>query len=177
MGVPTYYYRPQRSCGQGNIFTPVCHSFCSQGGRGSASMHAGIPPREQIPPGADQPPRTRPTTPPRPGRPPRNRQTLPQSRHPPDQADPPPGPDRLPPPPGKADFSIRSTSGRYASYWNAFLFCKFFAENCMKMKEYGLQGMGGGVGTSPPSLPKGKIQNYGRMAFTLDLENISKSGV
>ena len=25
-------YRPQRSCGQGNIFTPVCHSFCSQGG-------------------------------------------------------------------------------------------------------------------------------------------------
>ena len=21
-----YYYRPQRSCGQGNIFTPVCHS-------------------------------------------------------------------------------------------------------------------------------------------------------
>ena len=20
------YYRPQRSCGQGNIFTPVCHS-------------------------------------------------------------------------------------------------------------------------------------------------------
>ena len=28
------YYRPQRSCGQGNIFTPVCHSFCSQGGGG-----------------------------------------------------------------------------------------------------------------------------------------------
>ena len=26
------YYWPQRSCGQGNIFTPVCHSFCSQGG-------------------------------------------------------------------------------------------------------------------------------------------------
>ena len=25
-------YRPQRSCGQGNIFTPVCQSFCSQGG-------------------------------------------------------------------------------------------------------------------------------------------------
>ena len=25
-------YRPRRSCGQGNIFTPVCHSFCSQGG-------------------------------------------------------------------------------------------------------------------------------------------------
>ena len=26
------YYRPKRSFGQGNIFTPVCHSFCSQGG-------------------------------------------------------------------------------------------------------------------------------------------------
>ena len=24
--------RPKRSFGQGNIFTPVCHSFCSQGG-------------------------------------------------------------------------------------------------------------------------------------------------
>ena len=49
-----YYYRPQRSCGQGNIFTPVCHSFCSQGG--SASVHAGIPPWEQTPLlGADTP--------------------------------------------------------------------------------------------------------------------------
>ena len=80
-------------------------------------MHAGMPdtPRDQ----AD--------TPPRPG------------RHPPDQADPPgsgrppPGPGRHPPrirqtpldqvdPPREADSSIRSTSGRYASYWNAFLF-------------------------------------------------------
>ena len=26
------YYRPKRSFGQGNIFTPVCHSFCSRGG-------------------------------------------------------------------------------------------------------------------------------------------------
>ena len=28
-------------------------------------------------------------------------------------------------------------SGPYASYWNAFLFCNFFAENYMKMKEFG----------------------------------------
>ena len=28
-------------------------------------------------------------------------------------------------------------SGRYASYWNAFLFDKIFAENCMKMKGIG----------------------------------------
>ena len=49
----------------------------------------------------------------------------PGSRHTPPGADTtPPGPDppeQTPPPPG-ADSSIRSTSGRYASYWNAFLF-------------------------------------------------------
>ena len=44
--------------------------------------------------------------------PPRTRQT------PPDQADS-PGPGR--PPPRETDPRIRSTSGRYASYWNAFL--------------------------------------------------------
>ena len=48
------YYRPQRSCDQGNIFTPVCHSFCSQGG--SASVHAGKPPG----PDTTTPPGTRP---------------------------------------------------------------------------------------------------------------------
>ena len=36
------FYRPQRSCGQGNIFTQVCHSV--HRGGGSASVHAGIPP-------------------------------------------------------------------------------------------------------------------------------------
>ena len=41
-------------------------------------------------------------------------------------------PDRYPPP--RADGYC---SGRYASYWNAFLFSKSFAENCMKMKEIG----------------------------------------
>ena len=107
-------YRPQRSCGQGNIFTPVCHSV-HRGG--SASVHAGIPPgTRQTPPGpGSQPPGTR--------------QTPPW-----DQADPPPGPGRPPPGPGRhppgtrqtpppreADTSLRSTSGRYASYWNAFL--------------------------------------------------------
>ena len=70
----THIYRPQRSCGQGNVFTGVCHSFCSQGG--SASVHAGIPPprTRQTPPGADSP---------GPGRPPPPEQT------PPDLADPP----------------------------------------------------------------------------------------
>ena len=77
------YYRPQRSCGQGNIFTPVCHSFCSQGG--SASVHAGIPP-----PRPGRPPQTRLTPPRDQADPPGTRQT------PLDQADP-PGPGRHPP--------------------------------------------------------------------------------
>ena len=52
--------------------------------------------------------------------PPRSRP--PQSRHP-------PGADTHPPreqttPPREADSGIRSTSGRYASYWNAFLFTR-----------------------------------------------------
>ena len=57
-----------------------------------------------------------------------------QTHHPPPGAEPtqeqttPPG-SRPPPPrsrhplPREADSSIRSMSGRYASYWNAFLFC------------------------------------------------------
>ena len=54
-------YRPKRSFGQGNIFTPVCHSFCSQGG----STWPGTPPPG---PGTTHPPR--PHTPPEPGTPP-----------------------------------------------------------------------------------------------------------
>ena len=76
------------------------------------------PPPDQTPPPPDQAA----TPPPGPGRnhPPWTRQTPPdQADTPPDQADP-PGPGI--PPPREADSSIRSTSGRYASYWNAFLF-------------------------------------------------------
>ena len=43
---------------------------------------------------------------------------------PPDQAHP-PGPDTPPPPLDLTPPGIRSTSGRYASYWNAFLFDGF----------------------------------------------------
>ena len=80
------FYWPQQSCGQGNIFTPVCHSVH----RGvSASVHAGIPP----PPGAETPWEQ---TPPQSRQPPRSRhpleqtpseQTPPWSRHPPPGAD------------------------------------------------------------------------------------------
>ena len=65
------YYRPQRSCGQGNIFAPVCHSVheggclpqCMLGYSHGADtpgsrnpLGADTPPREQTPPpGADTP--------------------------------------------------------------------------------------------------------------------------
>ena len=80
----------------------------------------GEPPRDQAhPPGPRR-------TPPGPGTPPRPRRTPPGPRHPPpDQGE----------PPREEHCSIRSMSGRYASYWNAFLFGTIFVENCMEMKE------------------------------------------
>ena len=88
-----------------------------------------VPPRDQTPPQTRQvPPRTRQVPPQTMQVPPRTRQVPPQTRQ-----VPPLGPDTLPrtrevsprdqtPPPGTADSGIRSTFGRYASYWNAFLF-------------------------------------------------------
>ena len=81
--VMSSFYRPQRSCGQGNIFTLVCHSV----------HRGGVLPQCML------------------------------GYHPPDQTTP-PRPD--PPPPREADSSIRSTSGRYASYWNTFLLLFYF---------------------------------------------------
>ena len=90
---------------------------------GSDTPPDQTPPRDQV----DLPRSDTTTTPPG------TRQTPPDQTHPPwDQADP-PWSDTTPrirhhPPdqtsPQEADFSIRSTSGRYASYWNAFLFTR-----------------------------------------------------
>ena len=88
--------------GQGNIFIGVCQEFCSQRGGGGLPQcmlgyhhhHHPLPWQADTPPG---------------------RQTLP-----PREADP---PHQAEPPGRQADPSpIRSMSGRYASYWNAFLF-------------------------------------------------------
>ena len=71
---------------------------------------ADPPPTRQIPPDQADPP------PPGPSRtPPQTKENTPPGTRqiPPDQAD---------PSPREADSRIRSTSGRYASYWNAFLF-------------------------------------------------------
>ena len=136
-----HIYRPQRSWAK-VMFLQV--SVILSTGGGSASVHAGIPPPwEQTPP-RSRPPRDQapPTTEPpgadtRPG-PGTPRDQTPQSRHPPRADTPPPWEQkpsprsrhpprsRNPPPeqtpPREADASIRSMSGRYASYWNAFLF-------------------------------------------------------
>ena len=78
-----HVYRPQWSCGQGNVFTDVCLSTGGEGVCLSACWDA-IPPNQ-----ADPPPGTR--------------QTAPQDQAdtPPDQADTPPGPGRHPPRSGR----------------------------------------------------------------------------
>ena len=63
----------------------------------------GEPPRHGDPPGPDPPTMENP----------------PAWRTPPGMETP---PDQTPPPPREAYSGIRSTIGRYASYWNAFLF-------------------------------------------------------
>ena len=88
-------------------------------------------PPGQTPPGADTPPRA----------------DTPQSRHPPGADTP-----QEQTPPWEADSGIRSMSGRYASYWNAFLFGKIFAKNCMKIKEIGTR-VGVRVFSIPSPLP------------------------
>ena len=121
LGLVAFNYRPQRSCGQGNIFTPVCHSV-HRGGV-SASVHAGIPPplEQTPPPGVDTPQEQTP---------PLGADT-PQEQTPPEQTPTPLGVDTPHPPgadtPREADPGIRSMSSRYASYWNAFLFFFCFA--------------------------------------------------
>ena len=107
---------------QGNIFTSVCQEFCPQEGipglvpggctwSGPRGVYLADP--------------TGPGTPPGPGTP------LPDQVHPlPDQVHP-TGPGtspqtRYPPPDQVHPPRIRTTSGRYASYWNAFLLFVFF---------------------------------------------------
>ena len=86
---------------QGYIFTGVCQSFCSHGGRVSQHVLGQTPPSWVDTPQTD--------TPFPPGRHPPDRHPLPAGRHP--QAD---NPLKQTPPSGHC-------CGRYASYWNAYL--------------------------------------------------------
>ena len=115
------FYRRQWSCGQGNIFTPVCHSVHRGGVCLSACWDTTYPPSRHPsppPPGVDTPreadtPRSRHP----PGADTAREADTPGSRHPPWEQTPPESSS----PPG-ADSGIRSMSGRYASYWNVFLY-------------------------------------------------------
>ena len=131
------YYWPQRSWAK-VIFLQA--SVCPRGGRGVclSAYWDTHPPLEQTPPdqahtppGADTPPQTRPPgpdTPPPRSRHPRTRCT-PRTRH---------------TPPREPDSGIRSTSGRYASYWNAFLFselCFWIPNRISVLKNNSYQGV------------------------------------
>ena len=112
------YYRPQRSWGkvifsQASVilFTGrVCLSACwdTTPRTGTPGDQAGTP----LGPGR-HPSGTRQAPPdqasPRPSTPPKDQSGTPPTR-------------QVPPPPSRAYWEIRSTSGRYASYWNALLF-------------------------------------------------------
>ena len=117
------FYRPQRSWAK-VIFSQACvkNSVHRRGGGCLPQCMLGYTtppgpghtPPEQTPPQTRHPPGSRhslgPGThlPPLGADPPQTRHT-PRSRH----------------PPREADCNIRSTSGRYASYWNAFLLTIF----------------------------------------------------
>ena len=130
------YYRPQTNLRKGNVFTSVCLEFCPQ--RGVYTPQADTPwtdpPRQTPPPSlgrhhppwADTPRADTPwTDPPLADTPTLPGQTPPSlGRH---------SPGRHPPPnacwdthtPYPVHAGIRSTRGRYASHWNAFLFENF----------------------------------------------------
>ena len=144
--------------GQGNVFTGVCDSVHRGGCLPQCMLGCQHPPGRQTPPGADTPPPPPDQTPPRaatpwtrhpPGADTLPREDTPQRRHPPGAdtspweqthtplgADPPdqtpPEQTPQPPPPREADSGIRSTSGRYASYWNAFLLQTLFKDTEIK---------------------------------------------
>ena len=109
-----------------------CLWFCPQGGGSPENppLDQADPPRtKENPPSPrtkENPPRTKENPPPPgPGRTPPGPRRTPPPRT---KENPPPGPRRTPPrtrqtpPPREEDCSIRSMSGRYASYWNAILF-------------------------------------------------------
>ena len=94
------------------------------------------PPWSRHSPGADMPPGAD-TLPPGSRHSPLNRHAPLGADTPPPGVDPPPGADtsleqtppprsRHAPPPWRACWEIRSTRGRYASYWNAILLAKIF---------------------------------------------------
>ena len=123
-----FFTARKRSLGQGNIFAPVCHSV--QGG----STWAGTPP----PPGMYPLPRA--------GTPPLGMCT-PWQLHPAWAGTPRLGrytPGQVHPPThlqSSACWEIRATSGRYAAYWNAFLFIELHVLSSSSLKFFQLKSV------------------------------------
>ena len=93
---------PANDVFEGYVFTRACQSFCSQGGGGVDVQVIGTPPHtHKNIPSSHPPGRYTPLA-----------GTFPRQVHP-------PGRYTLP---ATVHAGIRSTSGRYASHWNAFLF-------------------------------------------------------
>ena len=122
---------------QGNVFTPVCHSVHRGGSATHTHTHTWADTPGKTPPPGQTPflgrhPSWADTLPP--GRDPSGRYHQPPVQcmlgygqqvgsTPPEQTQPPPLGRHLP---GAVHAGIRSTSGRYASYWNAILFQNIF---------------------------------------------------
>ena len=124
------------------IFSEVCVKNSVHRG-GSASVHAGIPPilrtRHTLP---DQAPL-------RPGNHPRTRHPPPREQH----------------LPGRACWEIRSTRGRYASYWNAILYynCQWQIEDFPPGRGSGVPTHGGGGDANLVPLDPRLIQLFSRV--------------
>ena len=100
--LPFCFYHPQRSWGK--VMFLQASVILLTGGY--LTPPGADPPRAHTPPHSRPPPRTRP----------------PPEQTPPEQTTPPQSRTCFPPPPQRACCEIRSTRGRYASYWNAILF-------------------------------------------------------
>ena len=124
-----FFTARKRSLGQGNIFAPVCHSVQGGGGvPGQVHPHplACTPSPGQVhprwacaPPGSYTPPG----------------QVHPLGRYTPGQVHP---PTHLQ---SSACWEIRATSGRYAAYWNAFLFIELHVLSSSSLKFFQLKSV------------------------------------
>ena len=136
------YYRPQRSCGQGYVFTRVCDSVHRGGSPGTPPQaRQGDPPGRETPPAGRTPPLDQADppgweNPPGPGRHPPGPGRPPRLREPPQTRQTPPGPGRHPPPgPGRHPPGSRLQNTVYERPVRillkcilVFLFCRCFGE-------------------------------------------------
>ena len=117
---------------EGYVFTPVCQSFCSQRGGGQIPP-SRYTPQAGTPPGRYTPRQVHPLASTPPGRYTPLAGTPPGQVHPLGAGTPPWQVHLL----ATVHAGIWSTSGQYASHWNAFLFRTIFVlKNCMKLKFY-----------------------------------------